>query len=165
MRARSSGSKPRAKTPSTPHWRCSSASVSSPESATRNPQSAGRNPQSAVRNETVRLTPLGDQVRRLPLHPRLARMLVAAGGAREMAYAAALLSERHVLPPRRASTTSDLLSVLDEWHSVPAHVQRVARDIESLCRPTAFAPPALRRVALQETEFRKAVLAGYPDRV
>jgi ATP-dependent helicase HrpB len=102
------------------------------------------------------LTALGDKVRRLPLHPRLARMLVAAGGAREMAYGAALLSERHVLPPRRASTTSDLLSVVDEWHSVPAHVQRVAREIESLCRPGP---------ALHETEFRKAVLAGYPDRV
>ena len=45
-----------------------------------------------------------------------------------MVYGVALLSERHVLPPRRASTTSDLLSVLDEWHSVPAHVQRVARE-------------------------------------
>jgi ATP-dependent helicase HrpB len=130
------------------------------------------------------LTALGDQVRCLPLHPRLARMLVAAGCSREMAYGAALLSERQMLPPRRASTTSDLLSVLDEWHSVPAHVQRVAHEIESLCRPgsTAFAPPALRRVspklandlegerkrkgpALNEIEFRKAVLAGYPDRV
>ena len=105
------------------------------------------------------LTALGDQVRRLPLHPRLARMIVAADGAREMACAAALLSERHALPPRGASTTSDLLSVLDEWHSVPAHVQRVAREIESLCERRGKGP------ALHEAEFRKAVLAGYPDRV
>jgi ATP-dependent helicase HrpB len=111
------------------------------------------------------LTALGDQVRRLPLHPRLARMLVAAGGAREMADAAALLSERHVLPPRRASTTSDLLSVLDEWRSVPAHVQRVAREIQSLCRPGPEGPAGPKGSALKETEFRKAVLAGYPDRV
>jgi ATP-dependent RNA helicase HrpB len=111
------------------------------------------------------LTAVGDQVRRLPLHPRLARMLVAAGGAREMADAAALLSERHVLPPRRASTTSDLLSVLDEWRSVPAHVQRVAREIQSLCRPGPEGPAGPKGSALKETEFRKAVLAGYPDRV
>jgi ATP-dependent RNA helicase HrpB len=56
-----------------------------------------------------RLTTVGEHVRRLPLHPRLARMLVAAGGAREVAQACALLSERHLLPPRHASTSSDLL--------------------------------------------------------
>src|SRR5712692_9553999 len=30
-----------------------------------------------------KLTAIGDEIRRIPLHPRLARMLVAAGGARE----------------------------------------------------------------------------------
>ena len=84
-----------------------------------------RNPQSAVRN-TARLTELGEQVRRLPLHPRLARMLVAAGGARQIAQACALLSERHLLPPRTATTTSDLLSALDDWSTMPPHVKRAA---------------------------------------
>ena len=51
-----------------------------------------------------KLTAIGEQVRQLPLHPRLGRMLVAAGGAVGMARAAALLSERHLLPPRRAAT-------------------------------------------------------------
>ena len=34
-----------------------------------------------------------------------------------MARACALLSERHLLPPRTASTTSDLLSAIDGWHT------------------------------------------------
>src|SRR6185436_7691888 len=74
---------------------------------------------------SVRLTALGEQVRRLPLHPRLARMLVAAGGARQIAQACALLSERHLIPPRTATTSSDLLSAIDDWPSVPSHVKRV----------------------------------------
>jgi len=66
------------------------------------------------------LTDVGEQVHRLPLHPRLARMLVAAAGARQIAQACALLSERHLLPPRLATTSSDLLSALDHWRDVPA---------------------------------------------
>jgi len=139
------------------------------------------------------LTMLGDLVRRIPLHPRLARMLVAADGSRDMARAVALLSERHLLPPRQTSTSSDLLSALDQWHAVPHHVQRVAIAIESAYRPPAVsslgqtadsgrsrAVSGLRRTADREhsvgasglsqtadreTAFLQAVLAGYPDRV
>jgi ATP-dependent helicase HrpB len=106
-----------------------------------------------------RLTAIGEQIQRLPLHPRLARMLVAAGGARAMAQACALLSERHFFAPRAASTTSDLLSAIDEWRAVPPHVQRMAREIEGLAKHT------LRGGKLGDAEFRRAVLAGYPDRV
>jgi len=141
-----------------------------------------RNPQSATRNDAASLTPVGEQVRRLPLHPRLARMLVAAGGTRQVAQACALLSERHLLPPRTASTSSDLLSVLDNWSGVPPHVKRVADVIADLGLriedfPAAVQSPnksAIRspRSALGpqsalagEASFRRAVLAGYPDRV
>ncbi|HWF83838.1 MAG TPA: helicase-related protein, partial [Vicinamibacterales bacterium] len=48
------------------------------------------------------LTKMGEQAIRLPVHPRLARMLIAADGAREMAQACALISERHFLAPRTA---------------------------------------------------------------
>jgi ATP-dependent helicase HrpB len=106
-----------------------------------------------------RLTAIGGQIQRIPLHPRLARMLVAAGGARAMAQACALLSERHFLAPRAASTTSDLLSAIDEWRAVPPHVQRIAREIEELAKHT------LPGGELGDAEFRRAVLAGYPDRV
>ena len=98
---------------------------------------------------------IGEQVRRLPVHPRLARMLVEAGGARPIAQACALLSERHFLPPRTASTSSDLLSAIDNWRDVPPHVQRVADDLAEK-RPSPF---------FAEVDFRRAILAGYPDRV
>jgi ATP-dependent helicase HrpB len=95
-----------------------------------------------------RLMTLGEQIRRLPIHPRLARMLIAADGAREIAQACALLSERHFIPPRSASTSSDLLSAIDGWRSTPPHVQAVAREIEALWR-TQTPPPGLRRSADQ----------------
>ena len=75
----------------------------------------------------------------MPLHPRLARMLLAANGARAMAQACALLSERHVLLPRTA-TSSDLLSAIDDWSSVPPHVQRVAREIEQIASNPCHGP-------------------------
>src|SRR4029077_710352 len=106
--------------------------------------------------EHGRLTAIGDEVRRLPLHPRLARMLVAAGAARQMAQACALLSERHFLQPRTASTSSDLLSAMDDWRSVPSHVQQAASQISHFKSQTS---------TLSEPDFRRALLAGYPDRV
>jgi ATP-dependent helicase HrpB len=115
------------------------------------------------------LTDTGRAMRRLPLHPRLARMLIAANGARQMAQACAVLSERHLLPPRTATTTSDLLSALDRWSDVPTHVQRIAREIEGLAGPdvaSGFRRTDVRDAArFSETDFLRAVLAGYPDRV
>jgi ATP-dependent helicase HrpB len=107
-----------------------------------------------------RLTPLGEQVRHLPLHPRLARMFVAAGGARDVARACAILSERHLMPPRTASTSSDLLSVIDDWQNMPPHVRRVADRL--IANPPQS---AARDPQYSESVFRRALLAGYPDRV
>jgi ATP-dependent helicase HrpB len=109
------------------------------------------------------LTETGRAMQRLPLHPRLACMLVASNGARQMAQACAVLSERHLLAPRTATTTSDLLSAIDRWSDVPAHVQRVAREIERLASSPEPRVPSI--AALSEAGFRRAVLAGYPDRV
>ena len=117
------------------------------------------------------LTEIGEQVRRLPLHPRLARMLVEAGGARQIAQACALLSERHLLPVRTASTSSDLLSAIDNWSAVPPHVQRTAHVIEDLGLRIADSQSAIKSAvrnpqsAMSEVAFRRAILAGYPDRV
>ena len=91
-------------------------------------------------------------------------MLVAAGGARQVAQACALLSERHMLTPRRAATSSDLLSAIDGWSGVPAHVRRVADVIAD--RGLRIADSIVdSKAAISETAFRRAVLAGYPDRV
>jgi ATP-dependent helicase HrpB len=111
------------------------------------------------------LTALGEETRRLPLHPRLARMLVAAGGARPIAQACALLSERHLLPPRTAATTSDLLSAIDNWQNVPPNVQRVAREIQSTINDKSAILNPQSAMTIGEQEFRRAVLEGYPDRV
>jgi len=134
------------------------------ESAIPNPQSI-RNPQSAIRNDTVRLTSLGEQVKRLPLHPRLARMLLAANGARLVARACALLSERHLLPPRTATTSSDLLSALDDWRSMPPQVQRAARVIADCGLRVGDSVSDSSTDSIADSDFRRAVLAGYPDRV
>jgi ATP-dependent helicase HrpB len=122
----------------------------------------------------AQLTRIGEQMQRIPLHPRLARMLLAADGAPSMAQACALLSERHFIPARTHTTTSDLLSAIDDWRSVPPHVQRVAREIEEIAAKvtelgvtesvgSGFSRTS--RAPLNEAEFRHAVLAGYPDRV
>jgi ATP-dependent helicase HrpB len=108
------------------------------------------------------LTALGVQVQRLPLHPRLARMLVAANGARDVARACAVLSERHVLPERTANTSSDLLSVIDRWSSLPGHVKRAADAIQSTIQSAIRNPQS---EILSESAFLRAVLSGYPDRV
>lgn len=107
------------------------------------------------------LTDIGRRMQRLPLHPRLARILVAAGGARTAARACALLSERLFLPPRSAATTSDLLSALDGWMHLPPHVHRAAAQIEGLVDSAAD----VQARDLGDRDFRQALLAGYPDRV
>ena len=125
-----------------------------------------------------RLTDAGRRIQRLPIHPRLARMLMAGHGARSVAQACALLSERHFFAPRSASTTSDLLSAVDDWASVPPHVQRVAREIEQLAAAVderrvqedpayalSDATGFSRTARVSDADFRRAVFAGYPDRL
>ncbi len=102
-----------------------------------------------------RLTPLGAHMSRLPLHPRLARIMIEAGGAYEAAVACALLSERQMLPHHPPTTTCDLL-VTDDGALSP-HVVRNARELQR-----TFASSTSR---LSERELRQALLAGYPDRV
>jgi ATP-dependent helicase HrpB len=123
------------------------------------------------------LTEAGEQARTLPLHPRLARMVVAAGGSATMCRACALLSERHLLPPHAATTTSDLLSALDRWNELPPHVHRAASQIADFggriadSRQSHAGVPISNQSAVRdpqsaiESDFRRAVLAGYPDRV
>jgi ATP-dependent helicase HrpB len=108
-----------------------------------------------------RLTDAGRRMQRLPLNPRLSAILLAAAGAREAAVACALLSERHyqVAPPgARPTTTSDLLSAAERERDLPQHVLRTARTLQSLVDRTV-------RTTIDEQQFRRALLAGYPDRV
>jgi ATP-dependent helicase HrpB len=124
------------------------------------------------------LTKTGEQARTLPLHPRLARMVVAARGSAMICRACALLSERHLLPPHAASTTtSDLLSALDRWNELPPHVHRAASHIAAFGLRSADSPQSRAGVPISnqsaagnpqsaiESDFRRAVFAGYRDRV
>lgn len=108
------------------------------------------------------LTPLGRQLMELPLPPRLARMLIAADGAPEMALACGLLSEKSFVPPRRSATQCDLLSTIDHPRALPSHVRRVAESLASSAR-VLLGDRA--RSSISDESFRRAVLAGYPDRV
>ncbi len=121
--------------------------------------------------QTVRLTPMGDQVRRLPLPPRLARMLIEAGGGRQIAQACAILSERHLLPPRAATTPSDLLSALDNWRDMPPHVKAVADHIARSAIQSGIQSEIQSGISNLQSEisivhsFCRAIFSGYPDRV
>ena len=108
------------------------------------------------------LTPLGRRMQALPLPPRLARILIEAGGARDAARACAILSERQLAPARREATTCDLLGSLDAWASLPPHVHQVARQIEDLAAGLAAATP---RTAFGEPDLRRALFVGYADRL
>jgi ATP-dependent helicase HrpB len=108
------------------------------------------------------LTPIGKRLRALPLHPRLARVLIEGGGAFEVCAACAWLSELGRSEGPRPTTTCDLLPIIDQWHRMPPHLRRVADQLGHSARGLlgeAYRP------RIGETELRRALLAGYPDRV
>ena len=107
-----------------------------------------------------RVTAIGDRMKRLPLHPRLARMLIEAGGSREVALACTLLSERHAPARHPATTESDLLSAVDDQHMMPPHVCEVARRLMDMARNAIDG-----EAARGGSTFLRAIFAGYPDRV
>jgi ATP-dependent helicase HrpB len=112
----------------------------------------------ALAGEPRRITPMGEEMLGVPVHPRLARLLVAArrcGRARDAAAIAALLSEKdiraraHFAPPgadrdRRVSSrgVSDVLERLDLLAEAES-----ARFAPSL-RSRGVDPAAARQVAL-----------------
>ena len=75
--------------------------------------------------EDGRVTALGRQMQRLPLPPRLARIVIEARGSFEGCAACAWLAEPTRLDAGE-STSSDVLPVLDRWSSMPGHLKRVA---------------------------------------
>jgi ATP-dependent helicase HrpB len=108
------------------------------------------------------VTRLGHQLRRFPLHPRLARVLVAADGAWEAAAAGALLSEGRTEAAGEAATSCDLLPIIDRWSAVPPHTRQVA---DTLYRTAQQVLGGSARRHVDERRLRQALLAGYPDRV
>ena len=101
-------------------------------------------------------------LRRLPLHPRLARILVDGLGSFEAAAACAWLSEPGRTEGGHQSTSCDLLPILDAWTRMPFHLKRSAENLE---RSAAGVLGNRQARHIDQTAFRRAVLAGYPDRV
>lgn len=109
-----------------------------------------------------RITPQGQQLRKFPVHPRLASIVLAAGGSATAASAAAILSEARLqdFPRSGAATDSDVLSMTESMHLSSPAVKRLAVELQRLAQnlPADSSLDEPRR-------FLRAVLAGYPDRV
>jgi ATP-dependent helicase HrpB len=102
-----------------------------------------------------RITAVGRLLQRIPLHPRLARILVDGRGAFEAAAACALLSEGSAL-------RSDLLEHLDRWREAPPHLHALAADLQRLAVGVLGGDP---RPHIDDRELRHALFMGYADRL
>jgi ATP-dependent helicase HrpB len=139
------------------------------------------------------LTDGGRRLLRLPLHPRLARLVTAAedlGVPREGAALAALISERDIRLEARAqfgggrsanahaaSGPSDLLELLERYEQglrggaraagldagALASVERVTKQLGRLLDEGRSQSPKTN--AARDAACLRAILAGYPDRV
>jgi ATP-dependent helicase HrpB len=113
----------------------------------------------AVEEEGRRLTAVGEAMRRLPLHPRLARVFVAAGGSRRAAAVCAVLGEGRLRAGVTGESDVDVLALADRLGALPGSVREAARQLADLGR-------TLRAGGDDGDEsVRRALLAGFPDRV
>ncbi|MCC7382433.1 MAG: ATP-dependent helicase HrpB [Deltaproteobacteria bacterium] len=144
----------------------------------------------ALEPGSFRVTPHGEVLRRFPLHPRAAAMLIEAhraGADRFGALAAALISERDVVARRDESIThkvesSDLLLRAERFLELEAgrfsaslasrigidadRARGVARVRDRLAEQArSVLGPAEDRGSSEEEALGRAALAGYPDRV
>ena len=113
------------------------------------------------------ITALGRELAKLPVHPRLGRLLLAAvdfGAAEHGALAAALLSERDVFAGRDEPTwcsTSDLLDRIDAVQ----RGGRGARGVRQVADQLLRLLPRGGRAGNPEQGLARALLAAWPDRL
>lgn len=127
-------------------------------------------------------TDLGRSMARLPVHPRLARMLLEGarlGVLRQVALAAALLSERDPFPrgPAPHATPSDLLDRMEAVEGGPSplgplnrnaarFILRARDQLVRLTEPEALATgPATVANASGSESLGRSLLAAFPDRL
>lgn len=111
------------------------------------------------------LTDVGRAMHRLPIPPRLARLLIETGGGRRAAELCAVLSEP--LSAKRgiaATTDSDALARLADFRRGPASLRRAADQIEDIA-DRILTPRSGDRGASTDEDLRRALLAGYADRL
>ena len=123
-----------------------------------------------------KLTPLGQKLAHLPLHPRLAHLLVRseqAGKLREGADICALLTERDIIdykndPSSEISLRLELLQEYRQNHSAHKHSKRVRADF---CKRVDNTSQLYKRIykghSSRQSNFSVAslLLSAYPDRV
>lgn len=114
-----------------------------------------------------RLTPDGAAMHRLPVHPRLARVLLASGGAPRAAAACAALAEgwRPDTSGEPPTTDSDVLSAADRLGEAPPGVKAAAAELERLARECLGTRNASCPRDAGDEILLRALLAGYPDRL
>jgi ATP-dependent helicase HrpB len=113
-----------------------------------------------------RLTDLGRRLARLPVSPRLGRLLLAAGGGEDAARVCALLGEGGRLGElleAGITSSSDVLVMLDRFDRAPGPLRRAAQHFARVASRVGGSAPA--PGADQEEALRRAVLAAFPDRV
>jgi ATP-dependent helicase HrpB len=117
------------------------------------------------------LTPLGRGLRELPVHPRLAKLLLegkAAGIPTLASELAALLSEPGGrLPGGNYDSENDLLLRWQEWKRNPGHprnraIERAARQLRELAGDAEGEPGPSRAF---EAQVPRLLLSVYPDRL
>ena len=114
-----------------------------------------------------RITPVGRNMQRLPLPPRLARIFLESFGAVEACQTCAWLAEptssfAKASEDRRLATSCDLLPIIDQWSRMPPHLRRAADSLQHVARPLLG---ERFRHRIGDEDLRRALLAGYPDRV
>ena len=129
-----------------------------------------------------RLTTVGRNMAEIPLHPRLARMLVAADTPAEQALAcrmAVILDNPHLFRwteeyrPVRGSSPSDMVDILEQWHGREKSARRV-KEVQSADRHAFRNLYALERhlglakntaFSISAQHIAPLLLAAFPDRV
>lgn len=111
-----------------------------------------------------RITALGRAMARLPLPPRLARVALGAHGHPRIAQTVAILADSASPSTTGHTTASDVLSLLDAWQQMPDRIRNSARDIERALRAQG-ATGQRTDEPWDDHTLRKALLAGFPDRV
>ncbi|HXY41946.1 MAG TPA: ATP-dependent helicase C-terminal domain-containing protein, partial [Vicinamibacteria bacterium] len=111
-----------------------------------------------------RLTPLGEAMHRLPLHPRLSRVVLAAAGDPRAAAVAAVLAEGWRPASGEPPTTdSDVLAAAERLSQAPDSVRAAAEQVARLIREPAAL--GVQSVAAGDEPLLRAVLSGFPDRL
>jgi ATP-dependent helicase HrpB len=100
------------------------------------------------------LTPLGSELRRVPAHPRLARLLFADGASERAARAVVMIGEG------TRGRECDVLTAVED-RAFPPFLNELARAVRSSASGASCLEPG----PATEARFRRAVFAGYPDRL